>query len=73
MNDVGKMFRIRISNSIDHSVLRNDGTFVSASTVLEHGYGIKTIESITDKYNGYISFSEENYELIATVMLPVFD
>ena len=73
MNDVGKMFRIRISNSIDHSVLRNDGTFVSTSTVLEHGYGIKTIESITDKYNGYISFSEENYELIATVMLPVFD
>jgi len=69
MSDVGKMFKIKISNSIDHSVLNKDGTFINNSNDPEHGFGIKTIESILQKYDGFISYSEDSNQLIASVII----
>ena len=69
MCDVGKMFRIRISNSIDHHVLNEKGSFISVGKDREHGYGIKTVENIISKYDGFITISEDNYELSVTVMI----
>ena len=69
MNDVEKMFRIRISNSIAHAVLDKNGNFISSSKDIEHGYGIRTVESIVSKYDGFISYAEENGELTISVMV----
>ena len=69
MNDVEKMFKIKITNSIDHPVLDCKGNFISYSTDPEHGYGIKTIDSILKKYDGFVSYSEDNNDLVATIML----
>ncbi len=69
MNDVEKMFKIRITNSIDHPALDDKGNFISYSTNPEHGYGIKTIDSILKKYDGFIAYSDDNNDLVATVML----
>lgn len=69
MNDVGKMFRIKISNSVDHPVLDEKGNFISAGNDPEHGYGIKTVESIINKYDGFVSYNEDQKELIASVMI----
>ena len=69
MNDVEKMFKIKITNSIDHPVLDNRGNFISASSDPEHGYGIITIDKILNKYDGFVSYTEVNNDLVATVML----
>lgn len=69
MSDVGKMFRIKISNSIDHPVLDEKGNFISTGKDPEHGYGIKTVEDIISRYNGYIAYNDENGELMVSIMI----
>lgn len=69
MNYVGKMFAIKITNSIDRPVLNEKGDFIFTERGLEHGYGIKTIDSIISKYDGFVSYTEEEKEFFATVMI----
>ena len=69
MNDVGKMFVIKISNSIDYPVIDDSGNFIISNRNEEHGYGTKTIENILSKYDGYISYIEKHGELLATAII----
>ena len=69
MNNIGNMLRILISNSIDHPVLDNKGKFISYDKDPEHGYGIKTVETIILKHDGFISYSDEGNELTVSVMI----
>lgn len=69
MNDVEKMFKIKIINSIDHPILDYKGNFVSYSKDPEHGYGIRTVDNILKKYDGFISYYEDNTNFAATVIL----
>lgn len=59
-----------VRNSINHSILaENPNLVTSKHDKSEHGYGIKTIKSITEKYDGTIDFFEENLTFVFRVEL----
>ena len=71
IRDVKNMLMIRITNSVDFHVLNEKREFVRTIYNDGHGFGIRTIETMLQKYDGFITFLEEDHELIATVLLPL--
>lgn len=62
---VGSRLIILVKNSIQHSVLKNNPELNSDKpNPEEHGYGVKTIKSITEKYNGKTDFYEDGLTFI---------
>lgn len=62
---------ITVKNSIDTSVLDKNPELVSTKEETGHGYGIKQIKSIVEKYDAMIDIYEQNKMFIASVMLDV--
>lgn len=60
---------ITVKNSIDESVLEKNAEFVSTKEEPGHGYGMKQIKSIVEKYQGDIDIYEKNNTFIVSIML----
>lgn len=60
---------ITVKNSIDESVLAKNPEFVSTKEEPGHGYGMKQIRSIVEKYQGSIDIYEKNNMFIVSIML----
>lgn len=61
---------ITVINDIDFSVLSDNPDLNTSKTdISSHGYGVKTIKSIAEKYNGQASFYEENNKFVCQVNL----
>ena len=61
---------ISLSNTIEKSVLsENHSLKTSKSRLQGHGYGIKTIKQIAEKYNGSADFYEKDNMFVCCVML----
>lgn len=60
---------IMVKNSIDESVIEKNPEFVSTKKEPGHGYGMKQIRSIVEKYNGDIDIYEKNNMFIVSIML----
>ncbi len=55
----GSRLIIMVRNSITHSILKDDPELATAQTDRsEHGLGIKSIKSISEKYNGNVDYYE---------------
>lgn len=61
---------ISVKNKIDSSVLKANPTLESKKHSGEHGYGIKQIKAITQKYDGIVDIYEENDMFCVNVMIP---
>lgn len=61
---------ITVINNIDFSVLNDNPELNTSKTdISSHGYGVKTIKSIAEKYNGQASFYEENNKFVCQINL----
>lgn len=60
---------ITVKNSIDESVLERNPEFVSTKGEPGHGYGMKQIRNIVEKYNGDIDIYEKENQFIVSIML----
>lgn len=60
---------ITVKNSIDESVLLNNPEFVSTKNEAGHGYGMKQMRTITEKYNGSMDIYEKSEMFTVSVML----
>ena len=60
---------ITVKNSIDKSVIENNPEFHTTKIEAGHGYGIKQMRLITEKYNGMLDIYEKNKMFIVRVML----
>lgn len=70
ISKVKSMTYIAVKNSIAESVLLNNPDLkTDKQNKSEHGFGIKSIRQIADKYDGSIEFNEENGVFIAEVWL----
>lgn len=70
ISKVKSMTYIAVKNSIAESVLLNNPDLkTDKQNKSEHGFGIKSIKQIADKYDGSIEFKEENGVFIAEVWL----
>lgn len=59
---------ITVKNSIEESVLENNPQLVSTKEEQGHGYGMKQIKGIMEKYNGMLDVYEKNSMFIVSVM-----
>ncbi len=67
---VGSRVIILVKNSIPCSVLKYNPELCSTKpTSEEHGFGVKTIKSIAEKYNGKVDFFEEGLTFICLAEL----
>lgn len=65
-------YKITVQNSIDRTVLGNNRQlFTTKENTYEHGFGIKSVRTVVDKYSGICEFSEEEGLFIAEVLLPI--
>ena len=60
---------VTVKNSIDESVLDKNPELVSTKQEAGHGYGVKQIRSIVEKYDGMMDVYEKNALFIVSVML----
>jgi len=61
---------IYVANTIDKSVLENNPDFVTTKEGEGHGFGMKQIRRITEKYQGLIDIYEENGYFCISVIFP---
>ena len=59
---------ITVKNSIDESVLERNPEFVSTKEEPGHGYGMKQINSIVEKYQGTIDIYEKNNNFVVSIL-----
>lgn len=70
ISKVKSMTYIAVKNSISQSVLLNNPDLkTDKQNKSEHGFGIKSIRQIVDRYDGSIDFKEENGMFAAEVWL----
>ncbi len=60
---------ITVKNSIDHSVLRENPELASSKEEPGHGYGMKQMKAIVQKYEGDMDIYEKDGMFIVSVML----
>ena len=60
---------ITVKNSIDSSVLKDNPELVTSKEEPGHGYGMKQIKAVTEKYEGNIDIYEKDGMFIVRVML----
>lgn len=60
---------VTVKNSIDESVLAKNPNLVSTKDEAGHGYGMKQIRSVVEKYNGMMDVYEKNHLFAVSVML----
>lgn len=60
---------ITVKNSIDSSILGSNPELVSTKEEPGHGYGIKQIKNIVEKYDGNIDIYEEKNKFIVSIIL----
>ena len=59
---------ITVKNSIDTSVMENNPDFMSTKEGEGHGYGMKQIRKITEKYAGILDLYEKNGMFVVSIM-----
>lgn len=64
---------IGIQNSVAESILsKNPALQTSKTDKKRHGFGVRNIKKIVERYSGEITFSEEKNSFICDVLLPLY-
>ena len=72
MSEKGAYYILTFMNCIEKSVLENNHQLSSSKPdKLYHGYGIKTVRNIAEKYDGIVNISEEDKIFKVSVMLKI--
>lgn len=70
MNHYKKYLKIVIENQIEESILESNPKLkTTKANKKNHGYGVRTVKRIVEKYNGMINLSEENNVFKVEVLL----
>ncbi len=62
---------IQVRNSVNGTVINSEGQFISSVGSDRHGYGLSTIQTISDKYHGYFICEQESNEAVCSVFIPL--
>jgi len=69
IKEIEELFCITITNSVNGQVLDENNEFIVKGGSKEHGFGLKTIELLANKYDGYISCRQIGGDVVVTVYL----
>ena len=62
---------VSVSNSVGGEIKKVDNSYLSTKNSSTHGFGLKRIDSIVEKYNGYINRQNEDGVFATEIMLPL--
>lgn len=62
---------ISITNSVGGEVKKVNLEYISTKLGLNHGFGLKRIDSIVNKYNGFINRQNEEGVFATEIILPI--
>ena len=68
--DKGRLF-VRVENSFDGNIKEKDGRFETMKNEANHGYGIKNIERVLEKYEGCIQYEYDAHMFYAKCMMYI--
>ena len=68
--DKGRLF-IKIENSFDGNIKKKDSRFETIKTGANHGYGMKNVERILEKYEGCVQYEHDDHMFYAKCMIYV--
>lgn len=71
IREVGDTSMVQVCNSVNGPVINPDGHFIASEGSDGHGYGLKTIQTIANKYHGYFVCEQKGNEAVCTVFLPL--
>ena len=66
----GRLF-IKVENSFDGNIKKKDGRFETMKTGADHGYGMKNVERVLEKYEGCVQYEHNEYMFYAKCMIYV--
>lgn len=70
ISEVDGYYRVVIRNTIKNSVLQNNKSLVTDKTDLtQHGWGLKSVKDIVDKYDGLIDIYEKSDMFFVDILL----
>lgn len=65
-------YLLEVENSAPENILENNkNVSTTKDDTSKHGYGIKTIKSIVEKYNGMVNFSQQGEHFRSTVVMSI--
>lgn len=73
IREVSDNTMIQVRNSVNGTVINSDGHFIHTAENDKHGYGLKTIQTIADKYHGYFICEQDGDEVSCTAFIPLTD
>ncbi len=74
IKSVGKMISVSESNYLSEGLTMQDGLPKSTKTDLtHHGYGMKSIRSVTEKYGGTMEISTDNNKYVISLLFLMED
>ena len=62
---------ISISNSFGGEIKKSGLQFLTTKLGKEHGFGLKRVDSIVDKYDGFLNRQKEEGVFATEVILPI--
>lgn len=70
MREVGTTSMIQVCNSVNSTVINSEGHFIASASSDLHGYGLKTVQTIVDKYHGFFACEQDGNEVVCKVFIP---
>lgn len=72
LSQKGGYYVLAVRNHIEKSVLKNNPSLATnKKDKLFHGYGLKSVNDIVNKYKGCIKIDEKNSEFLVSLMLEI--
>lgn len=62
---------ISITNSVGGEIKKTSREYITTKLGINHGFGLKRIDSVVDKYNGFINRQNEEGVFATEVILPL--
>ena len=60
-----------VFGSFDGNIKKKDGRFETMKTGADHGYGMKNVERVLEKYEGCVQYEHNEYMFYAKCMIYV--
>jgi two-component system sensor histidine kinase AgrC len=71
IREMKEQLYISITNSVGGEVKKTGFRYISTKLIANHGFGLKRVDSIVTKYNGFINRQNEEGVFATEVMLPL--
>lgn len=71
IREMKKQLYISITNSVGGKVKKTNIGYLSTKSGSNHGFGLKRVDSIVNKYNGFINRQSEEGVFATEIMLPL--